>query len=571
MKKAKFITGLLVTVLLTLGLVLPAAAQVVPLVVEADLKPGESMTVIKEVTTPDYPPNPDIYFLCDTTASMGPVIAAVQANADTILATIQASQPGAMFGVGNYRDYPGTVPPFTNQLAMTGDASAVSTAIGVWAAGGGGDWPEGQFYALDRLADGTDIDWRTGPNKIVVWLGDAPAHDPVPNAATGLGYDITEATVTAALVAAGIKVIAISWDSGDPSPYRFGLDDNPNVAGGDYATAYSIVEDGSAGQASRIATTTGGAYLFAATPEKAAAAVLAGIEQLTTDVWWEVEAQTTGLTVTLAPEVYYDVSGGTMVQFLETITVADDAPQCETIRAVVVFYANSYEEGVGEVIGRQEISIHVLDITPPEVDAGPDVTVEQTSYEGAPAQLQPEVTDNCDPNPTVVITGAMDIYPLGDTTVTVTATDASGNTASDSLVVHVVDTTPPNVTCVETVNPHGNNVPGEKRSDNAKSKAKNPDGFYELCVTDICDPEPKIYVSYIGADPYLFGPFMSGDVVKVTEAPGAAPSMKKIGSSNGEAGAVAAHITLPSDPVVYAVDASGNVSTCICFVPPPPK
>lgn len=492
MKKTKLITGLLVTVLLTLALVLPAAAQVEPPVVEAEMPPGESMTLTKEVQTPEIPPNPDIYFMSDTTGSMEDVIEAMQDNADDIMAAILLAQPTAQFGVGNYRDYPGTVHPFRHQQAITDNTALVSAAIGAWAASGGGDGSEGQFYALTRLADPDDpegIGWRGIGTKIVVWFGDAPAHDPVPDPPTLLGYDIDEAGVRADLVAAGIKVIAISIDTGY---YPAGLDDDPLKDCGDYAAYPGYVPDGTAGQATRIATDTSGAYLFAATPEEAAEAVLKGIEELTTDVWWEVKADA-GLTVELEPAVYYDVSGNTTVRFLETITVAKDAPQCKTIHAVVVFYANTYPEEV-KPLGKQRISIHVLDITPPKVK------------------------------------------------------------------------------CVESVNPHGNNVPGEKRSDNAKSKARNPDGFYQLFAEDNCDPEPEIYVSYIGADPMLFfGPFDSGIVIKFTEAPGTDPSCKKIGSTNGQAGAVTAHITLPSDPVIIAIDASGNMNRCRCLVPPPPK
>ena len=159
----------------------------------------------------------------------------------------------------------------------------------------------------------------------------------------------------------------------------------------------------------------------------------------------------------------------------------------------------------------------------------------------------------------------------GDYTVTLTVTDDDGGVVEGQLEVSFWDIMPPEITCIESVNPHGNNIPGKNRSENAKSKAQNPDGFYQLFAEDICDPEPEIYVSYIGANPYLFGPFESGVVIKFTEAPGAAPSEKKIGSSNGQAGAVICHITLPSDPVVIAVDASGNMNRCLCLVPPPPK
>ena len=230
----------------------------------------------------------------------------------------------------------------------------------------------------------------------------------------------------------------------------------------------------------------------------------------------------------------------------------------------------------GEFEDSDIVEITVVDTTPPDVDAGEDVTVEQTSLDGAPADLpDPIVKDICDADPDVVIKGLMDIYPLGDTEITVTATDASGNTASDTVVVHVVDTTAPDLSCVESVNPHGNNVPGEDRNSNGKDKNnKNPDGFYEITVSDICDATPDLWVG-TADDPYLFNlsEFVEDGkiVVKFTEDADAVPECKKMGSSNGEAGAVIWHIILPTDPVVSAVDDSGNVQTCTgCLVPPPP-
>jgi len=86
----------------------------------------------------------------------------------------------------------------------------VQNAINAWSAGGGADRPESQLYALYKIAADPAIGWRTGASKVVVWFGDNPGHDPVPNAATGLGFDITEAVTTKALQDAGIRVIAIS-------------------------------------------------------------------------------------------------------------------------------------------------------------------------------------------------------------------------------------------------------------------------------------------------------------------------------------------------------------------------
>lgn len=131
---------------------------------------------------------------------------------------------------------------------------------------------------------------------------------------------------------------------------------------------------------------------------------------------------------------------------------------------------------------------------------------------------------------------------------------------------------PPEVSCVETVNPHGKNVPDGKAK--GKGKGVNPDGFYKICVTDDNDPNPQLFVG-TEDDPLLFELLELDEegciVIKFTEAPGATPSMKKIGSSNGQAGAVTWHITLPGEPVVTAIDASGNEASCTCLVPPPPK
>jgi hypothetical protein len=219
------------------------------------------------------------------------------------------------------------------------------------------------------------------------------------------------------------------------------------------------------------------------------------------------------------------------------------------------------------------MTVTVIDTTPPDVDAGADVTVEQTSYDGAPATLpEPVVSDICDPDLDVVIEGTMDIYPLGDTIVTVTATDDSGNTASDTIIVHVVDTTPPDVWCVEAVNPSGKKVPPAGSTTLPGSKGgQNEDGFYQLMTVDICDPEPQIYITDTGSGT-VFGPFAGETVVKYTEDSDATPEMKKIGSDKGKAGAVSYHIIGNGDPCITAVDFSGNVASCVdCLVPGPPK
>jgi len=148
--------------------------------------------------------------------------------------------------------------------------------------------------------------------------------------------------------------------------------------------------------------------------------------------------------------------------------------------------------------------------------------------------------------------------------------------AGDETCVEVtkewVDTTPPEVACTETVNPHGNKIPPAGSTTPPGSKGgQNEDGFYQLTAQDDVDPNPMIYVTDSGSG-MVFGPFPSGTQIKYTEDSEAVPEQKKMGSDKGQAGAIDWHIIGNGDPCVYAVDVSGNQSECVdCLVPPPPK
>jgi hypothetical protein len=115
--------------------------------------------------------------------------------------------------------------------------------------------------------------------------------------------------------------------------------------------------------------------------------------------------------------------------------------------------------------------------------------------------------------------------------------------------------------CQESVNPHGQNTPPAGSTTLPGPRGgQNEDGFYRIGS----DVATDVFVVTGGV---TFGPFPSGTVVKYTQAPGASPSEKSIGSSNGQAGAALVHITGPDELVVRSVD--GNTVTCL--VPPPPK
>ena len=88
-----------------------------------------------------------------------------------------------------------------------------------------------------------------------------------------------------------------------------------------------------------------------------------------------------------------------------------------------------------------------VDSTPPVITVSADITKEATGPSGAVVNYTVSVSDNEDPNPSLTCTPASgSTFGLGETTVTCTATDAHGNSASASFKVTVEDTTPPAVT-----------------------------------------------------------------------------------------------------------------------------
>lgn len=95
----------------------------------------------------------------------------------------------------------------------------------------------------------------------------------------------------------------------------------------------------------------------------------------------------------------------------------------------------------------------LADTTPPSISAPSDLSKEATG-QLTPVSTEelgyPIVNDSDDPNPSVT-NDAPELFPLGETEVTWTATDASGNSASDKQIVTIIDTTPPTITGLEDI------------------------------------------------------------------------------------------------------------------------
>lgn len=365
-----------------------------PASVEATIAPGSSLDIAKTVHTPVIPPNPDIIFLADTTGSMGPAIANVQASATAVMNTVLAADPTAQFGAANYTDFNCTDPfPYKLDQAITANTADVQTAINSWAAGDGCDVPEAQLNALYTLATDPGTGWRTGSTRIIAWFGDSSGHDP------SNGHTLADAI--AALQGTGIRVIAVPVVSG----FGDGLD--------------------STGQATAITTATGGVLLPGAPPDQVAAAILSGLSNLPVDVTMTTDC-TAPIGVSFAPASQTLVSGGD-ASFTETISVAANAPQGTTIQCDdwALLNGQPMADATGAII-KEHKTIHVPDITPPVAScaetvnpAGKKIPPAGTTLPGLKGGQNPDgfyqllATDNVDPNPQIFVADSGSAFVAG--------------------------------------------------------------------------------------------------------------------------------------------------------------
>jgi hypothetical protein len=301
-----------------------------------DLRLGECDT-LRETITVTIPREAgivpaDIYFLSDNTGSMSPAIAAVQAGASAIFSAL-SSNPGLQFGAGEYQDFVnrGDV-AFKNLQPITNNQAAVTAALNSWVAVGGGDGPEAQLFALDQLASLSAIGWRPGVQHIIVWMGDAPGHDPVCAAASGIGYDITEASVTTKLVAGKYTVLALSVSDG--SGYASGLNDDPTNLLSPLNPAYGACgkPGGTAGQATRITAATGGIVVNGIDPSTIVNTIITQLQNLLTinNVHLQPTAAIAPFVTSITPPSYGPLPGNQPHTLTFDVTFSGAVEDCAT-------------------------------------------------------------------------------------------------------------------------------------------------------------------------------------------------------------------------------------------------
>lgn len=145
----------------------------------------------------------------------------------------------------------------------------------------------------------------------------------------------------------------------------------------------------------------------------------------------------------------------------------------------------------------------------------------------------PTVTDNCDPNPTLVSNPPSgNNFSIGSTPVKITATDASGNVSTCSFNVIIVDTEAPNVFCPSdvTISTNGNIID------------PNTFNFIDITTTPLgCDSVIVIFNNPAGNDNCGI------------------PTIASSGITSGDTLGIGQHIVQ-----FEAIDVSGNVSTTLC-------
>jgi len=126
---------------------------------------------------------------------------------------------------------------------------------------------------------------------------------------------------------------------------------------------------------------------------------------------------------------------------LFSVTVSNNAPASYPLGATVVTWTAVDASGNSSSATQ---TVTVVDTTPPALHGLASRIIEATSATGSVFSYSVTATDNADAAPVATCSPASgSTFPIGTTTVTCTARDASGNNSSGSFTITVRDTTPP--------------------------------------------------------------------------------------------------------------------------------
>ena len=167
---------------------------------------------------------------------------------------------------------------------------------------------------------------------------------------------------------------------------------------------------------------------------------------------------TTGLGGT-APLPNY-LPQATITDAVGVTTVAQSLPAGTPLGVGLIGIGIAASDAAGN-IGTTAFAVTVVDGTAPVLFLPTNDTFEATSAAGVVVTFSVTALDNVTLNPTITTTPASGgTFPLGTTTVNVTATDAVGNSSGGSFTVTVVDTTAPTLTVPSNITLQAQSISG---------------------------------------------------------------------------------------------------------------
>ncbi len=167
----------------------------------------------------------DALIMMDVSNSMRSQLEVAQRQSADLLATLRRAVPDLQVGIASVADYPhlGGRPgdyPWQLDQPLTANFALVQNALERIKILHGGDGPEIYVRALYEAGNATQIGWRDAARHMIIFWGDATAHDPDPgpDGEPGTPDDLHFDAVLDDLRARGIRIYAISF--ADPTDFQ---------------------------------------------------------------------------------------------------------------------------------------------------------------------------------------------------------------------------------------------------------------------------------------------------------------------------------------------------------------
>jgi len=178
-----------------------------------------------------------------------------------------------------------------------------------------------------------------------------------------------------------------------------------------------------------------------------------------------------------------EIGQGTADDLLRVSSITNDAPSEFLLGETIVTWTATDQSG-NSASGTQKVTI--VDTTAPTIKIPNDVEIEASSPDNNIVSLGDASADD-NVNVTTITNDSPSVFPVGETIVTWTATDAAGNVSTASQIVKIADTTKPSISSpdditVEATDPIQNFVTlGDASSSDAAGRVTisndSPDAF----------------------------------------------------------------------------------------------